>query len=108
MRAQRTKPLPAGMTDRGGGRILAQVYDKRTGKRRGKTFSKRELAAAKAWRRDTQIAIEKGALRVGECPTLRTAATIFLAGIEDGTIRSRKRERYRASTVRRYRLGLRM
>ncbi len=45
MRAQRTKPLPAGMTDRGGGRILAQVYDKRTGKRRGKTFSKRELAS---------------------------------------------------------------
>jgi integrase len=108
MRAQRTKPLPAGMTDRGGGRILAQVYDKRTGKRKGKTFSKRELAAAKAWRRDTQIAIEKGALRVGECPTLRTAATMFLAGVEDGTIRSRKRERYRASTIRRYRLGLRM
>jgi hypothetical protein len=44
---QERRKLPKGVVAREKGRILVQVYDRRVGKRIGKTFDRRELAAAK-------------------------------------------------------------
>jgi integrase len=98
--------LPKGITYRDDGKLLARVYSKQDGRRLGKVFARGELSAAKSWCRDTKVALEKGTIVTGESPTLRTAAQTFLGGIEDGTIRTRSRQRYKASTVRRYRLSL--
>jgi integrase len=98
--------LPKGITYRRDGRLLAQVYSKRDGRRLSKVFHRRELAAAKAWRRDTQVALAKGALVVGESVTLRKAWEVFLAGMEDGTIRTRSRQLYKPSTIRGYKLSM--
>jgi hypothetical protein len=105
MKGQRK--LPKGMVAREKGRILVQVYDRRVGKRIGKTFDRRELAAAKSWKRDTEQAIEKGLLRAGECPTFREASAEFMRGAAEGSIRGRSGERFKPSTLRGYEFALR-
>lgn len=98
--------LPAGITLRRDGKLLARVYSRQDGRRLSKVFARRELAAAKAWCRDTKVALDKGTIVAGETYTLRRAAELFSAGIEDGTIRTRSRQRYKPSTIRRYHLAL--
>jgi integrase len=95
------------MVAREKGRILVQVYDRRVGKRIGKTFDRRELAAAKSWKRDTEQAIERGLLRAGECPTFREASAEFMRGAAEGSIRGRSGERFKPSTLRGYEFALR-
>jgi len=97
--------LPPGITEQNG-KLLARVYSKQDGRRLNKVFERRELAAAKAWRRDTQSALASGALVLGESVTLRKAWEMFLAGIENGTVRTRSRRHYRSSTIRRYKLAM--
>ena len=96
--------LPPGLIEKPNGRILAQAYDPHTRKRIGKVFD--SVAAAKRWKRDTESALEKGQIRVGESPSLKTAASEFMLGAGGGTIRSRSRERYRPSTLRGYKFSL--
>jgi len=96
------RKLPPGIVERPNGKFLAQPYDPRTRERvRGKTFS--SVAAAKAYRRDTEAALAKCTVQAGKSPTLKQAATEFMAGAEDGTISSRAHEPYRPPTLRGYR-----
>jgi hypothetical protein len=90
----------------------AEVYDKRfvhpkTG-RRGtkirKTFP--TFAAAKGWRADATGALSRGTLKAPTRETLREVAERFLAGIDDGTIRTRQGRFYKPSTRRSYRHSL--
>ncbi len=98
--------LPRGITRRSDGKLLAQVWSKRERKRIGKVFGARELAAAKMWRRDTQTALDRREIVAGHSPTLREASRMFLDGVTDGTIRTRSRQRYKPSTIARYRRAL--
>jgi hypothetical protein len=75
-------------------------------KTRRQDFDRRELSAAKSWKRDTEQAIERELLRAGECPTFREAVGEFMAGARDGSIRCRGGERYRPSTLRGYEFAL--
>jgi integrase len=52
--------LPAGITRGANGRLLAQVWSARDQRRLSKRFANNELAAAKAWKRDTETALAKG------------------------------------------------
>jgi hypothetical protein len=85
----RAKNLPKGISRRADRKLLAQVWSKREQRRISKVFGRRDLAAAKAWRRDTQTALARGAVVAGESPTLRRASEMFLQGAEEGTIRTR-------------------
>lgn len=98
--------LPPGISRRKDGKLLAQVYSKRDRKRISKVFGPREVAAAKMWRRDTQVALDKGTITAGESPTFRRAAEVFMDGIRDGSIRTRSRKRYKGSTILRYQQAL--
>ena len=69
-----------------------------------KTFD--TLTAAKAWKRDTETALAQGMLRANRSPTLREAATEWLAAAEVGTIQNRSRQAYRPSTLRGYKRAL--
>jgi hypothetical protein len=104
----RLEKLPPGIARRPNGRLQAQVWSARDGRRLSRTFAKNELPAAKAWKRDMEAALAKGliAARAHESPTLRTAAAMFLAGAESGIIRTRSRQRYKPSTIARYRRAL--
>jgi integrase len=101
-----SKDLPPGITRRKDGRLLAQVFVRRGGKRKGKVFGPRALAAAKAWKRETEVALTRGEITAGVSPTLRKASEVFLAGMEEGTIRTRSRTHYKPSTIARYRRAL--
>ncbi len=83
----------------------ASVFSARDGKKLRKTFA--TLAAAKAWRSDVATAVRKGALRAPTQTTLREAADAWLAGAEEGIVRSRSGERFKPSTLRIYRQALR-
>jgi integrase len=101
-----SKDLPPGITRRADGKLLAQVFIRRGRRRKGKVFGPRQLAAAKAWKRETEVALSRGEITAGVSPTLRRASEVFLAGMEDGTIRTRSRTTYKPSTVARYRRAL--
>jgi integrase len=101
-----SKDLPPGITRRKDGRLLAQVFVRRGRGRKGKVFGPRAVAAAKAWKRETEVALSRGEITAGAVPTLRKASEVFLAGIEDGTIRTRSRTPYKPSTIARYRRAL--
>jgi integrase len=99
----RAENLPKGISRRADGKLLAQVWSKRDQRRISRVFERRDLAAAKAWRRDTQTALARGAVVAGESPTLRRASEMFLQGAEEGTIRTRSRRPYKPATIKRYR-----
>lgn len=102
----RDEKLPRGISRRRDGKLLARVWSKRDNKRISKVFASRELATAKAWRRDTMVALNRGELVAGDSPSLRRAAELFLAGVEEGTIRTRSRGRYKPATIARYKRAL--
>jgi integrase len=83
----------------------AAVNDKRAGKPKwSPTFPSKD--SARAWRQDTQRAIRRGELAIGQAPTLREAADQFIAGMESGEVNSNRRRPYMASTAYDYRKAL--
>jgi integrase len=101
------KKLPPGISRRADGKLLAQVRCPRTGKRIGKVFGAREIAAAKIWRRDTQTALHRREITVADnSARLRQVAPVFLQGMGEGTIRTRSRRPYKPATIARYRRAL--
>jgi integrase len=84
----------------------ASVWDNAAKKRRRKTFP--TLAAAKAWRRDTQTAVERGDLVEPTGVTLREAADAFMEGARSGAILERSGKRYKPSALRQYEQALRL
>lgn len=78
----------------------ANVWLPKEKDRRFKTF--RSRAEAQAWRRSALIAIDNGTMRAATPLTLAEALQSFVEGAEDGTIRSRKGEPYKPSSIRGY------
>jgi integrase len=59
-------------------------------------------AAARTWRAQATSEVKRGALRAASDTTLREAATAWLAGAREGTVRNRSGDRYKPSTLRGY------
>ncbi len=80
----------------------ASVYLSRESKRITKTFPKE--AEAKIWRADAKQAADAGKLRTVERDgrTLTEALGEFVVGMRRGTVRPKRRERYKPNTVRSY------
>jgi integrase len=97
-----SKDLPPGITRRPDGKLLAQAFIRHSRKRKSKVFAPRALYAAKVWKRETEVALSRGEITAGVSPTFRKASEVFVAGMEDGTIRTRSRTRYKPSTIARY------
>ncbi len=84
----------------------AHVWSARDGQRIRKAFP--TLAAARAWRQDAQVALRAGTMQAPSDVTLPQAAEAWLAGARDGSIRNRKGERYKPSSLRGYERCLRL
>lgn len=84
----------------------ASVWSNADRRRTKRTFP--NLSAAKAWRRDAQVAIERGQFLGQSSLTLEQAAQSFIIAARDGTIRSRKGTAYKPSAVRSYERVLRL
>jgi integrase len=82
----------------------ANVWSAREGKRIFRTFP--TLAAAKAWRADTGVALRRGTVRAGSSPPLWAAAEAWLDGVHSGAIRNRSGHRYKPSAIRGYEAAL--
>ena len=82
----------------------AQVWSAREKTTIRRTF--RELADARAWRQDSQVAVRKGLLRSPSQTTLGQAAGEWLTAAEAGIVRTRSGEAYKPSAVRAYRQAL--
>jgi integrase len=82
----------------------AQVYSPVDGKHIRKTFP--TVAAARAWRQETQIAVRRGQLRGPSATTLNEAAAEWLAAGDAGTVRTRSGDAYKPSAIRAYRQSL--
>jgi integrase len=82
------------------------VWSAREGKRIRRTFD--TLAAAKAWRHDAATAVREGTLRAPTPTTLREAASAWLDGARDGSIRNRSGDPYKPSAIRAYEAALRL
>jgi integrase len=65
-------------------------------------------AAAKSWRAEAVVALNKGALRVTAPTTIREAGDRLVAGMRDGSIRTRSGRIYKPSVIRGYEQGLRI
>ena len=94
------------MTAKGSTQYRARVFDKASQKQLRSAWT-RSLAEARAWRVDALAQLQAGTLSGDRGLTVREAAAVFLAGIEDGAIRTRSGHRYKRSTVRGYRRELR-
>ncbi len=75
-------------------------------KRIRKTFP--TLAAAKSWRADAQVAVSKGSMRLPSKQKLSQAASNWLRGAMDGSVRNRSGDRYKPSALRGYEEALRL
>ena len=84
----------------------AHVWSNRERRRIWRTFP--SLATAKAWRREALVALDRGTLRAPSPLTLNEVAEAWLAGARDGSIRSRKGDRYKPSSLRGYERALRI
>jgi integrase len=83
----------------------AKVWSNRDEKAIRKTFP--TMAAAKGWRRDAQVALERGTLRAPKPTTVAEAAEAWLDGAKAGTIRNRSGDPYKPSAIRAYQKSLR-
>jgi integrase len=85
----------------------ASIYLAREGKRITKTFPRKD--EAKIWRTDGLRAAELGALRPTptDARTLAEAIGEYVVGMKDGSVRPRRRERYKPNTTRSYERSLR-
>jgi hypothetical protein len=68
-----------------------------------KNFKRR--ADAKRWREDALVAARRGELRQASKQTLREAFDELVAGMKDGTARTRSGGRYKPSAIRSYERG---
>src|SRR6266700_2038220 len=86
----------------------AFVYSARDGKKLRKTFrGKGALSAAKGWRADAVGGLRRGTMRAPTSTTLKQAADALIAGMKDGSVRSRSGDKYKPSAVRGYDQALR-
>src|SRR4051794_28254176 len=86
----------------------AWVYLRREKKKVRRTFkTKRE---AKAWRSEALTAARKGELRRApqDHRTVYEALVDFVAGMENGEVRPKKKERYKPNTIRSYERAVRL
>jgi integrase len=65
------------------------------------------LAAALAWRQESQVALRRGTMRAPTPVTVRQAAEEWLLAAEAGIIRTRSGDPYKPSALRAYRQALR-
>ena len=84
----------------------AKVWSSRDGKAIRKTFP--TMAAAKAWRHDALVALERGTLRAPKQTTVAEAAEAWLDGARAGTVRNRSGDPYKPSAIRGYAKALRL
>ena len=84
----------------------ASVFSKRDGKKIRKTF--KSHAEAKAWRSDAEAAVRQRTLRAPSKVTLAEAASEWLKGAQNGTIRNHSGDRFKPSTIRNYGDALRL
>jgi integrase len=85
--------------------FMAWIWSPRDGKKIYKTFA--TASAAKNWRSDADVARRKGTLRAPSRVTVREAGYALIAGMKDGTIRTRAGDRYKPSAIRSYEQALR-
>jgi integrase len=83
----------------------ASVWSARESKRLRKTFP--TLAAARAWRAETQTAVHRGALRAPVATTVRETGEALVDGMRSGRVRTRSGDRYKPSAIRSYEAALR-
>jgi integrase len=93
--------MSAGITKRGD-KYRAEAYDRTTRKRIYKTFP--TITAAKAWRRDMQVAIARGEARAVEPTTVREAWELWHAAARSGVVRARGGQEYKPGVLRSYEL----
>ena len=84
----------------------AKVWSSRDGKAIRKTFP--TMAAAKAWRHDALVALERGTLRAPKPTTVAEAAEAWLDGARAGAVRNRSGDPYKPSVIRGYAKALRL
>ena len=60
------------------------------------------VAAARAWRHDALVALQKRTFHSGSPTTIREAAVALMAGIRSGAIRTRSGDEYKPSARRNY------
>lgn len=87
---------------RGGYR--AEVYSPRDKKKLRKTFTQK--GEAESWAADIKRGVDLGTVRAPTKRTLAEAATAWLVGAEEGTVRNRSGNRYKPATLRGYRQAL--
>src|SRR5207249_10602068 len=83
----------------------AQVWSARDRKPIRKTFA--TLAAARAWRQESQVSVRRGTLGAPSPITLAEAAEEWLAAAAAGLVRTRSGDPYKPAAVRAYRQALR-
>jgi integrase len=109
MRGRKPNPARIGIEERtdakGRKQFRGTAYDSRSHDHiRGSwTYSPAE---ARSWRVDALAALKAGTLSADRGPTVGEAATVFIAGIEDGSITTRSGSRYKPGTVGGYRRDL--
>ncbi len=81
----------------------AQVYSAREGRTIRKTF--RSLADARAWRAETQSALNRGAHKAPSRVTVPEAIEEWLEGARAGVIRTRSGDPYKPAAIRGYKLS---
>jgi integrase len=65
------------------------------------------LAEARAWRQETQVAIQRGEIGAPSARTVREATEAWLAGARAGSIRTRSGRDYKPSVIRSYEIAVR-
>jgi hypothetical protein len=86
-------------------RYQAQVWSPQDRKRISRTFPTQ--AAAKAWRHDASVALQRGTRLVGGSAKVRDVAKEWLAAAESGLARNRSGDPYKPSALRGYEQALR-
>ncbi len=81
------------------------MWSARESTRIRKTFA--TLAAARAWRSETQTGVRRGTLRAPAHTSVSEAAEELVAGMKTGRIRTRSGDVYKPSAVRSYEAALR-
>jgi len=84
----------------------AWVYSKRDDKKIRKTF--RELAEARSWRADAEVAVRKRTLRAPSKMTIAEDAAEWLEGVKRGAILTASGNTYKPSALRGYEAALRV
>src|SRR5262245_32108984 len=82
----------------------ASAWSPREGRKLRRTFP--TISAAKSWRADAMSGLRKGTMRAPTRETVAQAAEALIAGIEDGTIRTRGGRAYKPSVARSYRIAV--